>query len=132
VIQTLGVDFRDALVTFVNYFAYRLKVPMKLLMTIHDEARYLVADAYVERAAYVLQLAHLYVRALFIEAFQLDGIPQSCAWFSAVDVDHVWRKASVPSWKDGEDEDNAACITPSQPAITPYGRVIKPTQVLVA
>lgn len=131
-IQTAGVDFRDALITFIPYFAKIIGVEMRLIMSIHDEFRYMVREEDAMKAAHVMQLAHLYVRALFIEAFGLDGIPQACAYFSGVDIDKYWRKASVPEWKTENgvtyDEANAACVTPSQDAL-PYGKVLEPIDI---
>lgn len=129
-IQTSGVDFRDALLVFNAYFFRKLGVNPKLLMTIHDEVRYMVLDDEVTNTAHALQLGHLYTRALFIDAFELDGIPQACAYFSGVDIDTVWRKASVPEYdKNGYDEANAACITPSQTGIFEYGKVLEPIDI---
>ena len=129
-IQSSGVDMRDILLTLCNYFFKKLNVKAKLLMPIHDEVRYLVPDSDVSGAAYALQLAHLYTRAIYIEAFGLDGIPQACAWFSGVDVDHVWRKVSSPDPAENGD-DNAEAITPSQDAILPYGYTLNPSEIEV-
>ena len=43
----------------------------------------------------------------------LDDLPQSVAFFSAVDVDHVLRK-----------EVTLDCVTPSQPTPIPPGRSV--------
>jgi DNA polymerase gamma 1 len=129
-IQSSGVDMRDMLITFVDYFVRRLGLQAKLLMTIHDEVRYLVKEEQAQDVAYALQLAHLYTRAIFIDTMGLDGIPQACAWFSGVDIDHVWRKVSVPDPSENG-ADNAESVTPSQDAILPYGVVLSPLQISV-
>lgn len=127
-IQTTGVDMRDMLVTLMNYFFRKLNITAKLLMTIHDEVRYLVLESQARDAAYAMQMAHLYMRAIFIDAFGLDGIPQACAWFSGVDIDHVWRKVSSPDPAENG-ADNAEAITPSQDAILPYGLTLAPNEI---
>jgi DNA polymerase gamma 1 len=110
VVQASGVDFRDLLVLLVKEFARKLQVDMTLLICIHDEVRYLVPDQDKYKAAQVLQLAHLYVRAAFIDCLDLDNIPSGVAWFSAVDIDTVLRK-----------DPTASQITPSQPSAIPPG-----------
>lgn len=121
------------MVVFNAYFFHILGVKTaKLLMTIHDEVRYMAHEDEEVKVTYALQLGHLYTRALFIDAFDLDGIPQSCAHFSGVDVDTVWRKeADWSTDKDGnrKDGNNNACITPSQKIGIPPGKVLEPLDI---
>ncbi|KAK6404393.1 DNA-directed DNA polymerase gamma mip1 [Oleoguttula sp. CCFEE 5521] len=56
-----------------------------------------------------LQVADIWTRAMLSQQMGIDDLPQSCTYFSAVDLDHVLRK-----------EVNMDCVTPSRlNAITP-------------
>lgn len=115
VVQSSGADFRDCLVCFGNYFFRDLGVDGRLILTIHDEIRYMVREEHARKAAYALQLAHIYTRALFIREMGMDCLPASVAWFPAVDVDHILRK-----------EPDEPCVTPSQPEAIKPGYCLKP------
>lgn len=114
-IQSAGVDFRDLLVIYTRYCFEQLGVRGRLLLTIHDEIRTIIKTEDIRKATYALQLAHVLVRAYFIDSLGLDCIPSSVAWFTAVDVDQVVRK-----------EPNQTCITPSQPEAIKPGYILTP------
>ncbi|KAI9605705.1 hypothetical protein H4Q26_004070 [Puccinia striiformis f. sp. tritici PST-130] len=59
---------------------------------------------------WLFRLANLWTRCQFAFKLEMDDLPQSCAWFSAVDVDHVLRK-----------EVDLSCVTPSNPDPIPPG-----------
>jgi DNA polymerase gamma 1 len=82
----------------------------RLAITVHDEIRYLVKDEDRYRAAMALQVANLWTRAMFSSQMGINELPQSCAYFSAVDVDKVLRK-----------EVDMDCITPSNKEAIPHG-----------
>lgn len=103
-IQATGVDFRDLLICLTLYYFQRFGVTGRLLMTIHDEARFLVRDGDEVMAAYACQLAHVTTWVLLITNLGLNAIPVGIAWASGVDVDHVLRK-----------DPEAPCTTPTQP-----------------
>jgi DNA polymerase gamma 1 len=44
------------------------------------------------KAALALQIANLWTRAYFVECVGMTDLPISCAFFSAVDIDHCLRK----------------------------------------
>lgn len=67
----------------------------------------------MDRAALALHLTNLYVRALFAYKLGIHDLPQSVAFFSAVDVDHVMRK-----------EVTQDCITPSSKTPVPFGEAL--------
>jgi DNA polymerase gamma 1 len=131
-IQTSGVDMRDIVVANVALITGRQNVWNKLIMTIHDEYRYLVREEDVKDFNYCLQLAHIYARAYMIDSMGLEGLPAQAMYFSSVDVDHIWRKLPCPeSAADyDKDPDNAGAMTPSQPPILPYGYTITPTDIM--
>lgn len=119
IVQSSGVDFRDMLVLLTISFYKRFGIDGRLIVTIHDEIRTMVANADIVKAVYALQLAHLYTRAAFICAHRLNNIPAGIAWFSAVDIDNVCLR------KDSLDPQ----VTPTQTAL-PLGYSVNPSQIL--
>jgi DNA polymerase gamma 1 len=118
VIQSSGADFRDCLVAFGAYFFELLGVDGRLILTIHDEIRYMVRKSDTRKAAYALQLAHIYTRALFVREMGMDCLPASVAWFPLIDVDTVIRK-----------EVFLTCVTPSQTEPIAPGYSLKPSDL---
>ncbi|KAH3666224.1 hypothetical protein OGAPHI_004413 [Ogataea philodendri] len=108
-IQSSGVDYLHLLVISMEYLLKRYKLDARLSITVHDEIRYLAKEEDKYKCAMVLQIANLWTRAMFCHQLGIDEVPQSCAFFSAVDIDHVLRK-----------EVDLDCRTPSNPtAISP-------------
>lgn len=112
-IQSSGVDYLHLLVVAMDYLIRRFNLKARLAITVHDEIRYLVKDEDKYRAAMALQVANLWTRAMFAEQVGIQDLPQSCAYFSAVDIDHVLRK-----------EVDMPCVTPSHPDPIPPGESI--------
>lgn len=67
-------------------------LPARLLLTIHDEIRFVVAESHQYRTCLALQLAHLYCRAFFAARLGMHELPLGVAFFSGVDVDRHLRK----------------------------------------
>ena len=109
-IQSSGVDYLHLLIVAMDYLTRRFKLAARLAITVHDEIRYLVQDHDKYRAAMALQVANLWTRAMFAQQVGIHDLPQSCAFFSAVDIDHVLRK-----------EVDMDCVTPSNPTPIPHG-----------
>ena len=109
-IQSSGVDYLHLLIISMEYLIARYNLDARLAITVHDEIRYLVASQDRYKAAMALQVANLWTRAMFSQQVGIDDLPQSCAFFSAVDIDHVLRK-----------EVDMDCITPSHPTPIPPG-----------
>ncbi|PFH63240.1 hypothetical protein XA68_15874 [Ophiocordyceps unilateralis] len=103
-IQSSGVDYLHLLIVSMNYLVTRYGIDARLAITVHDEIRYLVKTEDRYRAALALQVANVWTRAMFAQQVGIDDLPQSCAYFSAVDIDHVLRK-----------EVDMECVTPSHP-----------------
>ena len=104
-IQSSGVDYLHLLIVSMDYLCRRFDVPARLSLTVHDEIRYLVPSAARYRCAMALQVANVWTRAMFSAQMGIPDLPQACAFFSAVDIDHVLRK-----------EVDMPCVTPSHPA----------------
>jgi DNA polymerase gamma 1 len=118
-IQSSGVDYLHLLITAMDYLIRRFNVDARLAITVHDEIRYLVKEEDKYRAVMALQIANVWTRAMFSQQVGIDDLPQSCAFFSAVDIDHVLRK-----------EVNMDCITPSHPHKIPHGESLDINQLM--
>jgi len=118
-IQSSGVDYLHLLIVSMDYLIRRFNIDARLAITVHDEIRYLVKDHDKYRAAMALQVSNLWTRAMFAQQVGIDDLPQSCAYFSAVDLDHVLRK-----------EVDMDCITPSHLTPIPPGESLDINQLL--
>lgn len=118
-IQSSGVDYLHLLIVAMDYLARRYNVDARLALTVHDEIRYLVREADKYRAAMALQVANVWTRAMFSQQMGIEDLPQSCAYFSAVDIDHVLRK-----------EVDMDCVTPSHPERIAPGESLDIEQLL--
>jgi DNA polymerase gamma 1 len=118
-IQSSGVDYLHLLIVSMDHLIRRYGLTARLAITVHDEIRYLVAEKDKYRAAMALQTANVWTRAMFSSQLGIDDLPQSCAYFSAVDIDHVLRK-----------EVDMDCITPSHPNKIPPGESLDICQLL--
>ncbi|KAI9827766.1 MAG: DNA-directed DNA polymerase gamma mip1 [Thelocarpon impressellum] len=118
-IQSSGVDYLHLLIVAMDYLIRRFDISARLAITVHDEIRYLVKEGDACRAAMALQVANVWTRAMFAQQMGIEDLPQSCAFFSAVDVDRVLRK-----------EVDMDCVTPSHPEAIPHGRRLTVTDLL--
>lgn len=118
-IQSSGVDYLHLLIISMDYLIRMYSISARLSITVHDEIRYLVRNEDAHRCAMALQVANIWTRAMFCQQMGINDLPQSCAFFSAVDIDSVLRK-----------EVNVDCITPSHPNPIPHGRCLDLPQLL--
>ncbi|KAK9326015.1 DNA polymerase family A-domain-containing protein [Lipomyces orientalis] len=118
-IQSSGVDYLHLLIVAMDYLIERFKLDARLCITVHDEIRYLVKDRDRYKVAMALQISNLWTRAMFCEQLGIHDIPQSCAFFSAIDIDHVIRK-----------EVDMPCVTPSHPTAIGTGESLDITKLL--
>ena len=109
-IQSSGVDYLHLLIISMDHLVARYNLDARLAITVHDEIRYLVRSEDRYKTAMALQVANLWTRAMFSQQMGINDLPQSCAFFSAVDIDHVLRK-----------EVDMDCVTPSNPVKIPHG-----------
>ena len=118
-IQSSGVDYLHLLIISMDYLIRRFNIDARLAITVHDEIRYLVREEDKYRGAMALQVANVWTRAMFSQQMGINDLPQSCAYFSAVDIDHVLRK-----------EVDMDCVTPSHPEKIPHGESVSINQLL--
>lgn len=118
-IQSSGVDYLHLLIVSMEYLCKRYNINARLALTVHDEIRYLAKNEDKYRCAMALQVANVWTRAMFSQQVGIDDLPQSCAYFSSVDIDHVLRK-----------EVDMDCVTPSHPNSIPPGESLDILQLL--
>ncbi|KAJ1877230.1 DNA-directed DNA polymerase gamma mip1 [Coemansia sp. S17] len=94
----------------MTYLARRYSIDVRFVISVHDEIRYMVPECDVPRAELALQVANLWVRSLFSYRMGIEDLPQSVAFFSAVDIDTTLRK-----------EVDMECVTPTNPTPIPPG-----------
>jgi DNA polymerase gamma 1 len=112
-IQSSGVDYLHLLIVSMDYLIRTYGIRARLSLTVHDEIRYLVKEEDVYKASLALQISNLWTRAMFCHQLGIENVPQSCAFFSLIDIDHVLRK-----------EVDLDCVTPSNPTPIPPGEAI--------
>ncbi|SCU82113.1 LAFA_0C09142g1_1 [Lachancea sp. 'fantastica'] len=118
-IQSSGVDYLHLLCCSMNYLIRKYSIDARLTISIHDEIRYLSTEKDKYRTAMALQVSNLWTRAIFSEQMGIQDLPQNCAFFSAVDIDHVLRK-----------EVDMDCLTPSNQVAIPHGESLDITKLL--
>jgi DNA polymerase gamma 1 len=118
-IQSSGVDYLHLLIISMDYLIRRFNIDARLAITVHDEIRYLVREEDKYKAAMALQVSNIWTRSMFSQQMGINDLPQACAYFSAVDIDHVLRK-----------EVDMDCVTPSHPEKIPHGESLDITQLL--
>ncbi|KAF9586135.1 DNA-directed DNA polymerase gamma mip1 [Lunasporangiospora selenospora] len=119
VVQSSGVDYLHMLLVSMNYLIHKYDIKARFMLCVHDEVRYMVKEEDSARAALAMQVSNLWTRAMFSYKLGIYDLPQSVAFFSAVDIDHVFRK-----------EVNMDCITPTQKTPIPHGTSLDIEQTL--
>ncbi|TPX41221.1 DNA-directed DNA polymerase, partial [Synchytrium endobioticum] len=118
-VQSSGVDYLHLLLVSMDYLMRRMGVNGRFMISIHDEVRFLVLEQHQYLAAYALQVANIWTRAVFASRVGIDDLPLNVAFFSAVDIDHCMRK-----------EVDMACITPSNDVTEPKGESVNVYQLI--
>nr|KAG5714277.1 hypothetical protein BaRGS_018494 [Batillaria attramentaria] len=104
VVQSSAVDYLHLMLVSMRWLIDKFSLQARFCISIHDEVRYLVASPDRNRAALALHITNLLTRAMFAERLGMMDLPQSVAFFSAVDLDKCLRK-----------EVTMDCRTPSNP-----------------
>ncbi|XP_035668321.1 DNA polymerase subunit gamma-1-like isoform X1 [Branchiostoma floridae] len=119
VVQSSAVDYLHLMLVCMRWLFDKYNIDGRFCISIHDEVRYLVQSEDRYRAALALQITNLLTRSMFAYRLGMNDLPQSVAFFSAVDVDTVMRK-----------EVNMDCKTPSNPHGLTRGYGIPPGDAL--
>uniref|UniRef100_A0A8C8TRC7 DNA polymerase subunit gamma-1 n=1 Tax=Peromyscus maniculatus bairdii TaxID=230844 RepID=A0A8C8TRC7_PERMB len=104
VVQSSAVDYLHLMLVAMKWLFEEFAIDGRFCISIHDEVRYLVREEDRYRAALALQITNLLTRCMFAYKLGLKDLPQSVAFFSAVDIDQCLRK-----------EVTMDCKTPSNP-----------------
>ncbi|XP_051546033.1 DNA polymerase subunit gamma-1 [Myxocyprinus asiaticus] len=104
VVQSSAVDYLHLMLVAMRWLFEEHDIDGRFCISIHDEVRYLVQSEDRYRAALALQIANLLTRCMFAYKLGMKDLPQSVAFFSAVDIDQCLRK-----------EVTMDCMTPSNP-----------------
>lgn len=104
VVQSSAVDYLHLMLVSMKWLFEEYDINGRFCISIHDEVRYLVQEQDRYRAALALQITNLLTRCMFAYKLGLQDLPQSVAFFSAVDIDRCLRK-----------EVTMNCATPSNP-----------------
>ncbi|XP_059191026.1 DNA polymerase subunit gamma-1 [Centropristis striata] len=104
VVQSSAVDYLHLMLVAMKWLFEEHDIGGRFCISIHDEVRYLVHSEDCYRAALALQITNLLTRSMFAHALGMQDLPQSVAFFSAVDIDQCLRK-----------EVHMDCVTPSNP-----------------
>ncbi|XP_061678146.1 DNA polymerase subunit gamma-1 isoform X2 [Syngnathoides biaculeatus] len=105
VVQSSAVDYLHLMLVAMRWLLEEHDIDGRFCISIHDEVRYLVRSEDRYRAALALQITNLLTRSMFAHALGMRDLPQSVAFFSAVDIDTCLRK-----------EVTMDCVTPSNPS----------------
>ncbi|XP_030646038.1 DNA polymerase subunit gamma-1 [Chanos chanos] len=104
VVQSSAVDYLHLMLVAMRWLFEEYDIDGRFCISIHDEVRYLVRSEDRYRAALALQITNLLTRCMFAYKLGMKDLPQSVAFFSAVDIDQCLRK-----------EVTMDCMTPSNP-----------------
>ncbi|KAG9281096.1 DNA polymerase subunit gamma-1 [Astyanax mexicanus] len=104
VVQSSAVDYLHLMLVAMRWLLEEFDIDGRFCISIHDEVRYLVKSEDRYRAALALQITNLLTRCMFAYKLGMKDLPQSVAFFSAVDIDQCLRK-----------EVTMDCATPSNP-----------------
>ncbi|ETE65094.1 DNA polymerase subunit gamma-1, partial [Ophiophagus hannah] len=104
VVQSSAVDYLHLMLVSMKWLFDVFDIDGRFCISIHDEVRYLVKSEDRYRAALALQITNLLTRCMFAYKLGLQDLPQSVAFFSAVDIDNCLRKEATMD-----------CVTPSNP-----------------
>ena len=73
--QSSGVDYLHMLLVSMGYILKKYQINARLVITIHDELRYIVTRDDQFRAALALQVANLWTRSMFAYRVGMNDLP---------------------------------------------------------
>ncbi|XP_048418608.2 DNA polymerase subunit gamma-1 [Stegostoma tigrinum] len=92
VVQSSAVDYLHLMLVSMRWLFEEFNIDGRFCISIHDEVRYVVNSEDRYRAALALQITNLLTRCMFAYKLEMQDLPQSVAFFSAVDIDQCLRK----------------------------------------
>ncbi|KAK6166464.1 hypothetical protein SNE40_023149 [Patella caerulea] len=92
VVQSSAVDYLHLMLVCMRWLIDKYNLNARFSISLHDEVRYLVESEDRYKAALALQITNLLTRSMFAYKLGMNDLPQSVAFFSAVDIDVCLRK----------------------------------------
>lgn len=92
-IQATGAEILSITLVAMHWLCKEHEIPVRFVVSIHDEVWWLVPDRFKKQAAALFQMTHLYVWGLFNAQLGIPDLPLSNAFFSGVAVDNRVRKS---------------------------------------
>lgn len=83
-----------AFLTGVEFLIREYKIEAKFCISIHDSILYMVKEEQAEQLVAIFQVAHSWTWAWLRSQYSIHELPQNNAWFSSVEVDHIFRKSA--------------------------------------
>jgi DNA polymerase gamma 1 len=97
VIQSTGSAMLHAFLTGVEFLIRKYRIQAKFCISIHDSILYMAKEQDAEKLVAIFQVAHAWTWAWLRYQYGIYELPQNNAWFSSVEIDHVFRKSATES-----------------------------------
>jgi DNA polymerase gamma 1 len=104
-IQATGAEILSITLVAMHWLCHEHKIPIRFVISIHDEVWFMTPEQYAEQAAGLFQICHLYVWSLFNHRLDMNDLALNNAFFSGVAVDDRIRKSA-----------DECTVTPSNPS----------------
>jgi DNA polymerase gamma 1 len=111
VIQSTGSALLHGFLTAMYYLTQRFGVKARFCMSVHDSVLFMCKESDADKVSALYQIAHLWSWAWLRHRYGVCEMPHANAWFSSIEVDHIFRKSATSS-----------TITVSQNVTEPDGR----------
>lgn len=113
-IQGGGQGLIDVCLIVIRFFASYFEIPYNFIFFVHDQIEFECPVEYAQDFSYLMQLGHLFSKALMYYKFGCQGMPLNKMYFRSVERDTILRKSPMDP-----------CVTPSQPV--PPGKYLVPS-----
>lgn len=83
-----------AFLTAIEFLIREYRIEAKFCISIHDSILYMVKEEQAEELTALFQVAHVWTWVWLRYQYGIYEIPQNNAWFSSVEIDHIFRKSA--------------------------------------
>lgn len=111
IIQSTGSAMLHAFLTAMEYLTSKFNVKARFCLSVHDSILFMCREEDADKLSALYQIAHLWSWSWLRYNYGICEMPHANAWFSSIEVDHIFRKSAT-----------ASTVTVSQPAQEPNGR----------
>jgi DNA polymerase gamma 1 len=95
VIQSTGSAMLHAFLTGMEYLLSRYGIRARFCMSVHDSVLYMCREEDADKVSALYQVAHLWSWAWLRYNYGICEMPHANAWFSSIEVDHIFRKSAT-------------------------------------